>query len=41
MKSLGMLLEELELTRKTMLDLLGSPTEKRRRNHYYSTISEG
>ncbi len=35
---LGMLLEELDLTRKKMLDLLGSPTEKRRRNHYYSTI---
>lgn len=35
---LKILLEELGLTRKTMLDLLGSPTEKRRKNHYYSTI---
>jgi len=34
---LNMLLTELDLTRKTMLDLLGSPTKKRRQNHYYST----
>jgi phosphoenolpyruvate carboxylase len=34
---LGMLLDELSLTRKMMLDLLGSSTKKRRENHYYST----
>ncbi|MBW6533890.1 MAG: phosphoenolpyruvate carboxylase [Mariniphaga sp.] len=34
---LGLLLTELELTRKTMLDLLGSPSKERRKNHYYST----
>jgi phosphoenolpyruvate carboxylase len=34
---LGLLLTELELTRKTMLDLLGTPSKERRKNHYYST----
>ena len=34
---LGILLEELELTRKTMLELLGSPAKDRRKNHFYST----
>jgi phosphoenolpyruvate carboxylase len=34
---LEMLLRELALTRKTMLDLLGSPTKERRKNHYFST----
>ena len=34
---LGMLLDELSLTRLMMLDLLGSPISKRRLNHYYST----
>jgi phosphoenolpyruvate carboxylase len=34
---LGMILEELRLTRASMLDLLGSPLEKRRINHYHST----
>lgn len=34
---LDLLLTELELTRQTMLELLGSPAKERRRNHYYST----
>jgi phosphoenolpyruvate carboxylase len=34
---LGLLLTELELTRKTLLELLGSPSKERRKNHYYST----
>ncbi|WP_372949294.1 phosphoenolpyruvate carboxylase [Mariniphaga sp.] len=34
---LGLLLSELELTRQTMLDLLGSPSKERRKNHHYST----
>lgn len=34
---LRLLLEELDLTRKTMLDLLGSPSKERRKNHFYST----
>lgn len=34
---LGMLLEELALTRKMMLDLLGSSLAERRVNHYHST----
>jgi phosphoenolpyruvate carboxylase len=34
---LGMLLEELSLTRKMMLDLLGNPISQRRVNHYLST----
>lgn len=34
---LGLLLTELELTRQTMIDLLGSPSKERRKNHYYST----
>ncbi|MFW6290173.1 MAG: phosphoenolpyruvate carboxylase, partial [Mariniphaga sp.] len=34
---LGLLLEELELTRATMLDLLGKPISERRQNHYFST----
>lgn len=34
---LGMLLDELALTRLMMLDLLGSPIKQRRQNHYYST----
>jgi len=34
---LGLLLTELELTRKTMIDLLGSPSKERRKNHFYST----
>ncbi|MCA1759282.1 MAG: phosphoenolpyruvate carboxylase, partial [Bacteroidales bacterium] len=34
---LGLLLTELDLTRQTMLDLLGSPSKERRKNHYYST----
>ncbi len=34
---LEILLEELALTRKTMLDLLGSPIKERRKNHYFST----
>ncbi|RIH64646.1 phosphoenolpyruvate carboxylase [Mariniphaga sediminis] len=34
---LGLLLDELALTRKTMVDLLGSPIKERRRNHYFST----
>lgn len=34
---LGMLLEELALTRKMMLDLLGSSIEVRRVNHHHST----
>jgi phosphoenolpyruvate carboxylase len=32
-----MLLNELSLTRKMMLDLLGSPIAERRLNHHYST----
>ena len=35
-KFLGMFLDELELTRKVMLDLLGTGIEKRRKNHFYS-----
>ena len=34
---LGILLNELELTRKMMLDLLDSPISQRRVNHYLST----
>jgi len=34
---LGLLLNELSLTREMMIDLLGSSTHKRRKNHYYST----
>jgi phosphoenolpyruvate carboxylase len=34
---LGLLLTELELTRQTMLELLGTPSKERRKNHYYST----
>jgi phosphoenolpyruvate carboxylase len=34
---LGMLLEELTLTRSAMSDLLGKPIEERRQNHYFST----
>lgn len=34
---LGILLEELSLTREMMLDLLGSPAKKRRESHYFST----
>ena len=34
---LSMLLEELELTRSMMLDLLQSPISQRRVNHHYST----
>ncbi len=34
---LGLLLEELELTRTTMSGLLGRPIKERRRNHYFST----
>jgi len=34
---LSMLLDELELTRTMMLDLLQSPISKRRINHYHST----
>jgi phosphoenolpyruvate carboxylase len=34
---LGLLLEELELTRITMSGLLGRPIKERRRNHYFST----
>jgi phosphoenolpyruvate carboxylase len=34
---LSMLLEELELTRSMMLDLLQSPISHRRVNHHYST----
>lgn len=34
---LGMLLDELALTRKMMLDLLGSSIASRRVNHHYST----
>ncbi len=33
----GILMTELALTRQTMLDLLGSSTQKRRKNHYFST----
>ncbi|MEQ8240965.1 MAG: phosphoenolpyruvate carboxylase [Cyclobacteriaceae bacterium] len=35
-KFLGLFLGELELTRKVMLDLLGSGIEERRKNHFYS-----
>ena len=35
---LTMLLNELELTRRMMLDLLGSPISERRVNHHYSTL---
>jgi phosphoenolpyruvate carboxylase len=34
---LGLLLTELDLTRQTMLELLGSSSKERRKNHYYST----
>jgi phosphoenolpyruvate carboxylase len=34
---LGLLLAELNLTRQTMLELLGSPSKERRESHYYST----
>jgi phosphoenolpyruvate carboxylase len=34
---LDLLLHELELTRRMMLDLLGSPISERRVNHYHST----
>ena len=34
---LGMLLDELALTREMMLDLLESPISKRRVNHFLST----
>jgi phosphoenolpyruvate carboxylase len=34
---LGLLLHELSITREMMLDLLGSSTKKRRKNHFYST----
>jgi phosphoenolpyruvate carboxylase len=33
----SMLLGELSLTRRMMLELLGSPINERRKNHYYST----
>jgi phosphoenolpyruvate carboxylase len=33
----SMLLDELSLTRSMMLELLGSPINERRKNHYYST----
>ncbi len=35
---LGMLLDELELTRTTMSGLLERPIKERRQNHYYSTM---
>jgi len=34
----GILLDELELTSSMMIELLGTPINKRRKNHYYSTI---
>ena len=34
---LGMLLQELELTRTSMFDLLAKPIRERRQNHYFST----
>lgn len=34
---LGILIEELKLTREMMLDLLEKPISERRKNHYYST----
>lgn len=35
---LGILLQELQLTRETMQDLLGRPAKERRKNHFYSTL---
>lgn len=35
---LGMMKDELELTRKMLSDILSKPMQERRKNHYYSTI---